>query len=952
MPAVADFLSKVITTPEGYFNLCLRSASGVWHSEFYEYPSQISLIEQVATDRAAEYDVYFTAYLFDQRDAHKDHVLPSRTIQQDLDGADISTLPLIPSSLIQTSPHRHQGFWITNDVLDIELHELLSKRLAYAIPDCDRSGWSLGHKVRLPYTYNHKYLDGPHLVTLISSNARSYSTEELELLPDVDSITLARFDESFINEPPSSNELGPFELVESIKEQLSAEVYAQFQSTYPAQDRSVALWALMLGLFRAGLTRDQVYWVAQHSPNNKFDRLKYHADRELAKDVLRAEHHVKSMALDIRAFITACRKQSKITLSERRRLITEAVMGDMRSLGIFLKCGEGRRYYIPHESGRPIYVGRGSEYLNAFLDAKYGLNKVESEHDYVVESMITHMLTLPDAGTVATLSHYVPHEHATLIHSGKKSVYQITKSAITTVTDGAHDIVFPWGSIVQPFTANLNTTTDWGHELFGDIKNVINMTPEEVEVVLKTWLMFVILRSASKTRPILALFGAPGCLSKSQQVTVKIADEQTLTRKVLTMEGLYREYTAGYKIQIQSHTGQGLQWKLIAKVVYSGIKPLFRVITADYNVLTCTKDHRILTDSGLYKPLSELKRGDKILIRHPHSKTYVKASSITDIVSVPEDRTYDIQMADQHYPSFLADNVVVHNSGKTTLACKIYAFLYGPGVEPSGLTTPDSFDMSTTIMPVLVLDNLDTWERWLPDRIAQAARATDVVVRRLYSDVDTVRLRRQSVLVLTAHDPKFGRADVTSRLLILSLQELTKRIDETQLLNAVLQARNRLWGSLIQDVQKVLANPIPTSTDLQLRIQDFALMGDWITKGLGCNDLFRDAVIKLKGSQFVFNLDSDSGLVQALEEWLHRTNHPEPTLKTEDELFNELATLALDQKGFFARFKNASTFGKRLSNLQSSLNTIMYLQQSIGKTGKRVWLIGPHQNTEKQDVET
>ena len=91
------FLQQVVTTPEGYLELGVRN--GTWQQEWYSWPDQLVTI----TNRtlSAEGDVYFTAHLFKSKDSHKENVLPSRTIQADLDNADVASIALQPTILYQ-----------------------------------------------------------------------------------------------------------------------------------------------------------------------------------------------------------------------------------------------------------------------------------------------------------------------------------------------------------------------------------------------------------------------------------------------------------------------------------------------------------------------------------------------------------------------------------------------------------------------------------------------------------------------------------------------------------------------------------------------------------------------------------------------------------------------------------------------------------------------------------
>lgn len=781
-----QFLSTVVTAEQGYFELCIRNDA--WHQEWYEYPSQINEIIAAANEHKAHGDVYFSSYLFSTRQSRREYVLPSRTIQQDLDEADINTLPLVPGVLVQTSPSRHQGYWILSS--ESEQHEYLSKKLAYSIPNCDKSGWPLGRKVRFPDTINYKYTNGPHNITVVSTSNKRYTPDDIELLPDIDPVTHVEQDEAFIHGPHADLLVGPNELIESIKDYLSAKVYAEYIQDSPQSDRSLALFTLMVQCFKAGLTREQVYWIASYSANNKFSLLRYNAERELAKDILRAEAAVKSNALDVRALINELRKQTKTLISERRRGIYEVVLSAMKQEGDFVRTVDNRRYYIVRSQGRPLDVGMFNQDISSLLDVKYGLNKTETEHTHTLNSIISYMSTLPETAQVGALSHYDMPSNQLLIHNGRKTVFNITKERIEQTVDGSYGVVFPWDSMIEPFSPVLEPM-DWGKLLFGNIPNCLNFNQEQVECVLKVWLMFCLLRNAASTRPILAFFGQPG-------------------------------------------------------------------------------------------------------------------------------------------------------SGKTTTASKIYAFLYGKQADVSGVTSPANFDIATANLPFFVLDNADTWERWLPDRLAQAARRTDILVRELYSNNRMLRMKRQALIAVTAHDPKFGRADVADRMLIITLQRFSNLgldfEDESSMMNEVLRNRNKLWGAVLLDLQRILSRPIPAHTDLQLRIQDFAKLGEWISIGLNQRDLFREIVPLLRSSQQDFNITEDHALIASMTKWL-TLQHGNPKPKTEDDLYEELLLIQTEQerKHFEYLFKSSSQLIKRISNLQDTLSTIMDISFSVGKSGQRLW---------------
>jgi hypothetical protein len=158
--------------------------------------------------------------------------------------------------------------------------------------------------------------------------------------------------------------------------------------------------------------------------------------------------------------------------------------------------------------------------------------------------------------------------------------------------------------------------------------------------------------------------------------------------------------------------------------------------------------------------------------------------------------------------------------------------LYGAYKGIGSATGEESFDFATAYDPLYVLDNVDTWEGWLPDRLALAAGISDVTSRKKYTDGEPYTLRRQAVLGITAHNPKFGREDVADRFLMLAYKRLDHFASESEIISSVLAKRSQLWGAIVNDVQKVLNTPIPAENLPQFRIEDFAKYGLWIARGL------------------------------------------------------------------------------------------------------------------------
>jgi len=529
----AEFLRATVTGGAGYFVLAYRNHVEPWQQEWYMWPNDVPTIVQRSAEMKDTHDVYFTSYLFMDRVATRQASLPTSTIQADLDHADTQNLPIAPSILVETSPKHYHAYWFLKQQLERREHERLSKRMTYAIKDADHSGWAIGHRLRVANTKNHKYLPplGPYDVRVLSAPMHKYTAEDIDLLPAVPSDIEVMTDEDAEHDPfliaATNNTIdigqGPLQLLESIKERIPVSVYAAEATTAaPQPDRSAALWALMCSSFTAGLSREAVYWLAWNSPNNKFKQdQRYHAELDLALDVLRAERHVKSTDFDARAMIDAIR-MSKAKRFSAHRGIASTVRDVMRVDGEFIKTVSGEVWYLPNNTGRPLEIAKHDSSLNALLEIRFGLNPTELEQSFTVENIKTYTKSLPETATTAVLSHYDVEHNVLLLHTGHRDVARIAADGITRQKNGAANVLFAWEPVFETFSPDLSSTTpgaadggaaeglDWGVELFGPLNTITNMSPEEARTVLKVWFLFVLFRNAAEARPILSFFGTPG----------------------------------------------------------------------------------------------------------------------------------------------------------------------------------------------------------------------------------------------------------------------------------------------------------------------------------------------------------------------------------------------------------------------------------------------------------
>lgn len=515
---IDDFLRTVVTSPEGNFCLASKTASA-WSESWFSWPNDQGRILDAAIEAAKHSNVYFSAHLFSEPRSQKQYALPSRTVQADLDNAEVATIPVAPTVLVQTSPGRHQGYWLLDKPQPPERLEQLARRVAYGVQDCDRTGWTAGHKVRLPHTYNLKY-PKPHLIEVTRIALRELNPDIFNIFPEyIDDLQTALAEVDWINSPAIELDTDPIELLASLKGQINSKAYSQFDKV--ARDRSAALWLLMCEAFKASCTRDQVYWLAVNSANNKFDERRYNGIRDLRKDVLRAEAYVATKQLDLKAVIMDLRQTGKgDLLAERRKKMAEVVINHMRAVGEFINTKGGVLWYLRRDTGRPLPIDAGNGMLNAYLGNVFGLNHTEQECRYVVQELINYTSSLPDSDDLRTLSYYDTFRKKLLIHTGGRDVWHVDQHGVEVHPNGYGNVVFEWNPVGEIFARDTAPAEPWYNLLFeGCLHNVVGLERDEAIAVLRSWFLFLLFRNLATTKPILALLGQPG---SSKTTTAKL----------------------------------------------------------------------------------------------------------------------------------------------------------------------------------------------------------------------------------------------------------------------------------------------------------------------------------------------------------------------------------------------------------------------------------------------
>lgn len=282
----ADFLRLLFGNNEGY--LCIAYADQYkknFREQFFRYPEALSEAVDAIARLVHGHNVWFSTQLFSSKHRTKDEVSSAPCAWADLDTCDPENLLVRPTFIIESSPGRFQALWVFEREVKPFDAEDISRRIAYAHADegADKSGWDLTQLLRVPLSYNYKYADAP-VVKIVDVHKARYRLKDFVVYPQV-----RGYEYSDIPMPEEATiPTNAVEMLHERRNRLSPFVWEMFQVEPPEGEWSQKLWSLLMLLFEASFTREQVFAIAREAACNKFKRDGL-PDIYLWKDVCRAE---------------------------------------------------------------------------------------------------------------------------------------------------------------------------------------------------------------------------------------------------------------------------------------------------------------------------------------------------------------------------------------------------------------------------------------------------------------------------------------------------------------------------------------------------------------------------------------------------------------------------------------------------------------------------------------
>jgi hypothetical protein len=292
-----------------------------FREEFFHYPNEIPRALELINRVYQGNNVWFCPHLFVGKKRRKETVLYTPSAWSDLDTCEPDNLFIEPTVLIESSPGRYQGLWMFERQVDPDDAEALSQRIAYthANDGADRSGWDLTQLLRMPFTYNYKYATTP-IVTPIEINRKRYRLEDFD--EDYAQVSgYAHVEARAL--PETTGGLSAEDLLESRRLTISPTIWRLYNEKLSDEASwSEPLWKLMLYLFEAGYTAEQVFVIVQEAGCNKYARDEAPL-RMLWKDVLRAETKFKAQSMPVEAHKADYIEKELVSDEERRDVMSE-----------------------------------------------------------------------------------------------------------------------------------------------------------------------------------------------------------------------------------------------------------------------------------------------------------------------------------------------------------------------------------------------------------------------------------------------------------------------------------------------------------------------------------------------------------------------------------------------------------------------------------------------------
>lgn len=280
-------------------------------------------------------------------------------------------------------------------------------------------------------------------------------------------------------------------------------------------------------------------------------------------------------------------------------------------------------------------------------------------------------------------------------------------------------------------------------------------------------------------------------------------------------------------------------------------------------------------------------------------------------------------------------------SGKTTVSRKISKLKYGKNANVMQLPKKeDDFDIAVANNYYLAIDNADSYQAYLNDRLACVATGSVIKKRKLYTDNTEVIIPTKCFLSITSRTPKFRRDDIADRSLIIKLARFKNGFkSDSSIYTELENNRNEIMSYVMKELQTILlaldvTRDKEVSTDL--RMADFASFVIRIASFKGNEDEMKKLLSKMSKEQDNFTLEGDV-LLELLPYIINKYGGVLRDVSASC-LFGEMKNLSNFYNVDFS-YKNAKAVAQRLKNIKHNCSDFIKIETKKGSGGVLLYTI-------------
>jgi hypothetical protein len=490
-------------------------------------------------------DVYFCPALLSQRRRQKPDVLESAVLWVDFDyPVEVSHLNPQPSVVVQSSEEHYHCYWRLQQPVQLAQLEEYNQRLAlYA--QGDLSGWDAIQLLRLPAGVNSKRRDQdlwePKLLYVQDT---AYTLDDFSHLPELSEQQLGEGQVMVSGEFPDLD----FD-IEEVRLRLGAKVTPRLLGLINhgagKSKRSEALYKVYAECERLGINQDDAFRLIYNAPCDKWVDARSRHAKELWQDLRRAYSDIRAKMApaqatdDISQRLQALRKAKGETQADKTWDIGTAIVENMEQRGLFVRTlqPEGH-YFLESRTGKLYTIDEKNRTYQGLLVDWYKCYPSMDEFKNVTVHAYMRASNV-EATEVHRLTYYDQLGHRLYVNSFDHHFYRLDGKDITRHKNGTDGVVFATDDLSIPFKYEPSSGNLLHELVFGVSKYDPShgLTAAEYSHLLRTWVLAMMFKGASDTRPLMLVTGPRGSGKSSllrgimRMLYGKHADVQTTPRE-------------------------------------------------------------------------------------------------------------------------------------------------------------------------------------------------------------------------------------------------------------------------------------------------------------------------------------------------------------------------------------------------------------------------------------